>query len=159
MRACLLLVIAGLMPIQAHAQRLDDSLSPRKQLKLDVEWKYGMDSEDIDHKEFNALVARAEHVETRLNTADFVGKDARIFLELPSDIRGFNATEGLILSWTTNDLFEEGTVTLGNRRLIFEGAITEDVMTDIFDFTIEVDGRYFFQEIQFEPIYEIEVIR
>jgi len=147
------------MSVPVHGERLDDSLSPRQQLDLDTDWKYPMDADDIDHKQFNALVAHAHHVETRLNTAEFVGKEARIFLELPTDIRGLNAPEALLFSWTTNGLFEEGSVTPGNQRLIFEGAITEDVMIDIFDFTVELDGRYYFQDIKFEPIYDIQIIR
>ena len=158
MKVNLLLILIGLLSFPAQGQRLDDSLSPRQRLDLELNWKHSMVDDDLDNKQFNALEARMSRVETRLNTASFVGEKARIFLELPADIRGLNAPEALLLSWTTNGLFQDGSVSPGNQRLIFEGDITEDVMIDIFDFTIEIDGRYYFQTIQFEPIYDIQVI-
>ena len=82
----------------------------------------------------------------------------RIFLGLPVQVRGLNNPQRLTVSWTTNGLFQDGEVNPGNRRLIFEGKITEPVMRDIFNFTFEVDARFMTQLLRLEPIYEIEVI-
>ena len=153
-----LALLAGLLAMPLQAERLDDSLSPRQQVNIDLEWKHGNAPDALDEKEFNAVIAHARNIDTRLDTSDFVGSKARIFLELPVQIRGLNNPERLLLRWTTNGLFQDGEVTPGNRRLIFEGRISGAVMRDIFNFTFEADARFLTQSLRLEPVYEIEVI-
>ena len=154
----LLALLAGLQGSPLHAERLSDSLSPQQQINIEFDWKHQNAGDELDAKEFNSVIAHARNVDTRLDTSDFVDMQARIFLELPIQVRGLNNPQRLSVSWTTNGLFQNGEVTPGNRRLIFEGTITEPVMRDIFNFTFEVDSRFLTELVRLEPVYEIEII-
>jgi hypothetical protein len=139
------------------AELLDDSLSPRQQLNLDFDWKDPLYSGTGTDNNFTAVVAHAYNVETRLNTAKYLGQRARIFLGLPINVRGLRNPDSLRMSWTTNGLFSDGSVTPGNRQLIYQGTISEDVMRDNFNFTFDMDGRDLNQTLRLEPVYEIEI--
>ena len=153
-----LVLLACLQAAQLKAERLSDALSQQQQINIEFDWKHHNAGDELDRKEFNAVVAHARNVNTRLDTADFVDTQARIFLGLPVQVRGLNNPQRLSVSWTTNGLFQNGEVTPGNRRLIFEGRITEPVMQDIFNFTFELDARFLSDMLRLEPIYEIEII-
>jgi hypothetical protein len=153
----ILLCLAGLQG-QALAERLDDSLSPRRQVNLELQWKYQGNLDSLSNVEFNAVTAQARNLDTRLDTSAYVGSEARIFLELPILVRGLGNPSSLLLSWTTGGLFNTGRVTPGNRTLIYEGGITQPVMRDVITFTFELDARYLHQPLRLEPVYEIEII-
>ena len=152
----LLVLLASVQAVPLHAERLSDSLSPQQQINIEFGWKHQNAGDELGEKEFNAVIAHARNVDTRLDTSDFVDTQARIFLELPIQVRGLNNPQRLAVSWTTNGLFQNGAVTPGNRRLIFEGKITQPVMRDIFNFTFEMDARYLTELLRLEPVYEIE---
>jgi hypothetical protein len=140
-----------------YAERLDDSLSTRQQFDVDLVWKERHNTENLDTRELNALIARARDVEIRLNTAPYIGQRGRIYITLPLNIRGTADSSALRMSWTTNGLFSNGSLTAGNRVRLFEGEITERVMTDVFDITFEIDARQVYNNLRFEPIYDIEL--
>lgn len=142
----------------ALAGILDDSLSPRQQLDLDLVWKYQGNTAGLSDTEYNRVMAQARNVDTRLDTSPYIGSRARIFLALPIVIRGLANPSSLELSWTTGGLFNAGRVTPGTRQLIYEGSVTEPVMRDIINFTFELDARYLQQTVRLEPVYEIEII-
>lgn len=155
-KACYLLLVLVLTSLPLHAERLDDSLSPQQQLDINLDWKDQYSTEDLDTRELNALVARAQDVEVRLNTAPYVGQRGRIYITLPLSIRGTADSSALRMSWTTNGLFASGSLTAGNRVKLFEGEITDRVMTDIFDITFEIDARQVINNLRLEPVYDIE---
>lgn len=152
----LLLCMTLLLPQPLLAERLDDSLSPRQQYDIELDWKHVQHGDDLDERGFNALVARAGQVEVRLNTAPYTGRQARIYIHLPLNIRGTADSTALRMSWTTNGDFASGSLTAGNRSKLFEGEITRDVMGDIFDFTFEIDARQVYNTLRLQPVYEIE---
>lgn len=152
------MILAGVVVLPLQAERLDDSLSPQEQINIQFVWKHQTPNETLDAREFNAVVAQALNVDTRLDTSDYVGANARIFLELPIQVRGLDNPYRLTVSWTTGGLFQDGEVTPGNRRLIFEGTIPSAVMRDTFNFTFEVDARFLTYNLRLEPIYEIELV-
>jgi hypothetical protein len=154
----LLVLLAYLQAVPLQAERLSDSLSPQQQINIEFDWKHHNAGDELDEKQFNTVIAHARNVDIRLDTSDFVAMQARIFLELPIQVRGLNSPQRLAVSWTTNGLFQNGEVTPGIRRLIFEGRITEPVMRDIFNFTFEVDARFLTELMRLEPVYEIEII-
>ena len=156
-RACHLLLALTLASVPLHAEQLDDSLSPQQQFDIDLVWKQQHNTEDLDTRELNALIARAQHIEVRLNTAPYVGQRGRIFITLPLSIRGAADSSALRMSWTTNGLFASGSLTAGNRVKLFEGEITDRVMTDVFDMTFEIDARQVFSNLRLEPVYDIEI--
>jgi hypothetical protein len=152
-----LFCLAGLQgPVLA--ERLDDSLSPRRQVDLDLVWTHQGNTDMLSDAEFNSLTAQARNLDTRLDTSAYVGSEARIFLELPILVRGLGNPSSLALSWTTGGLFNAGRVTPGNRQLIYEGPITQPVMRDSMTFIFELDARYLHQPLRLEPVYEIEII-
>jgi hypothetical protein len=153
--ACLL---GLLIPVGAAAQRLDDSQSPQQQVDVNLQWQYPDHVEQLDDGQFNATVAHIDRYELRLNTAAQKGTTARIYLGLPVVIRGLDDPGAVRLSWTGHGTFADGTVTPGMRSLLYEGPITSDVMIDMLDFTIAIDGRSFRQPITIEPEYEIETV-
>jgi len=155
-KACYLLLALVLTSLPLHAERLDDSLSPRQQLEINLNWKDQYSTEDLDTRELNALIARVQDVEVRLNTAPYIGQRGRIYITLPLNIRGTADSSALRMSWTTNGLFASGSMTAGNRVRLFEGEITDRVMTDIFDITFEIDARQVINNLRLEPVYDIE---
>jgi hypothetical protein len=150
------LPLALLLSLPAQAERLDDSLSPQQQIDIELDWKHRQHGDNLDEREFNSLMAHARRVEVRLNTAPWTGMQARIYIRLPLNIRGTADSTALSMSWTTNGKFASGSVTAGNRSRLFEGEITHDVMSDIFDFTFEIDARQVYNTLRLEPVYEIE---
>ncbi len=145
-----------LMPISVAAKRLDDSASPRRRVVAEIEWVGTDRVSELSDNELNLMVAYVRGLEVILDTSAFLGKEVRIFLGLPSRIRGLQGASGFRMEWQTNGLFSTGSVVPGNRQLIFEGTITAEKLTDIFDFTIHIDTREVTQDLNFDPIYEIE---
>jgi hypothetical protein len=146
------------LALPALAARLDDSLSPRQEIDVMIDWQYHGNLENLDEQQLNALSSTARNVEVRLNTTQYIGRQARIYLSLPLVIRGLDDPAALRLSWTTHGVFSDGTAIPGSRALLFDGVIDSEVMVDILDFTIDVDGRSFNEPINFEPVYEIEPV-
>ena len=155
MRGCLLLLCL-VASSAALAERLDDSLSIQQQFDLDFDWKQTHNIEGLDERELNALTARARHIEIRLNTARFVGQRGKIFIRLPVNIRGTGDSTALRMSWQTNGLFANGSISAGNRAKLFEGKITEPVMSDVFDITFDIDARQVYNNLRFQPLFDIE---
>ena len=152
-------IIAVLLVTQAAlAERLDDLLSPQHQFDIDFEWTYQNDLGLHDDTQLNSLTARAKHVEIRLNTSRYTGKRARIFIGLPVAIRGMGDSSALRMSWKTNGVFANGSITAGNRSKLFEGKITQQVMSDIFDIIFQIDARQVFGALRLKPLYEIEIL-
>lgn len=155
---CLLvLVLLGGMPFSAQCTEiLDDSLSPQKQYSVQFEWAHRGNTIGLSQEEFFLLKSTVSGVEVRLNTSDYEGKRARIYLTLPRQIEGFVSTERFLLSWKTDRLFYQGSVRPGNRTLLYDGVIESPVMVEMFTISLEVDARYLNGKIQYAPIYEIE---
>jgi hypothetical protein len=152
----LLLLLGLFVALAASAERLDDSLSTQQQFDLDLNWKHPHSTDNLDDRELNALTARARRVEIRLNTSSFVGQNGKIFISLPLDIRGTADSSALRMSWTTNGLFSSGSLTAGNRAKLFEGEVTETVMSDVFDISFDIDARQVYNNLRFQPVFDIE---
>lgn len=155
---CLPAYLALAISLPAGAAKLDDSLSPQQNVDVQVDWQYNNNLENLDEDQLNALHSVIRNFEVRLNTAQYAGKQVRVYLGLPVVIPGLEDPASMRLSWTTRGIFSDGTVTPGTRALLFDGIITSAVLIDILDFTIEIDGRSFNNPITFEPEYEIEPV-
>lgn len=153
----IIFIISVMSALPGVAAPLDDSLSPQQQINIDIEWKVPGNVDSLDEKSFHAVIARAHNVDIRLKTDVYIGKQARIFLVLPLNVRGLGKPESLRLYWTTNGQFSDGNVSPGSRQLIFSGTIGERVMRDIFNFTFELDARDLHQTLRLEPVYDIEI--
>ena len=42
------------------------------------------------------------------------------------------------------------------RSKLFEGEITETVMSDVFDITFDIDARQVYNNLRFQPVFDIE---
>ena len=139
------------------AEVLDDSQSPRKQFNFRFEWANKGDLSALSKDEFFLLEAHIPDVEVRLNTSNYIGKKARIYLALPSQIDGFNGSRGFSLAWKTTGIFASGATSPGNRALIFEGLIGSSLLTDFFTFILKLDANRLTGKLRYAPIYEIEL--
>ena len=109
--------------------------------------------------EMHALNARIRAHEIRLNTAPYVGRQVQIFLALPIQIQGLKNPAGMRLEWQTRGPFSAGTTQPGSRSLIYQGPVSAAVMTDIFDFTLHIDGQSIDGRLQFDPQFELEILK
>ena len=139
------------------AEVLDDSQSPRKQFNFRFEWANKGDLSALSKDEFFLLEAHIPDVEVRLNTSNYIGKKARIYLALPGQIDGFNGSQGFSLAWKTTGIFASGMTSPGNRSLIFQGVIGSPLLTEFFTFTIKLDANRLTGKLRYAPIYEIEL--
>jgi len=137
--------------------KLDDSLSPRQRIDVVTHWLYdGVGDWNAD--QINALVADVHAMEFRLRTAAFVGRNAEIYLSVPLQVPGLRSPTAMRVEWTTRGVFSPGAVVPGNRALVYRGKITAAVMSDFFDFRIYLDARKWERSIEFDPVFEIDVL-
>jgi hypothetical protein len=145
----------------AQRTRLDDSLSPVPTHAVEFAWGPA----EI-RRALNALVAdtpdsmppvtgRVANVEVRLDTRDFVGRTARIYLTLPFP-QGAGGALDLELRWEASGLFSSGAVRPGQSTLVFEGVIEEPVTSAVFDFLFALGNGAAADPFFLEPVYEIE---
>jgi hypothetical protein len=137
--------------------KLDDSLSPRQRVSVVTHWLYDGVG-DWNPDQINALVADVRAMEFRLRTAPYVGRNAEIYLSVPLQVSGLRSPTGMRVEWTTRGLFSPGSVLPGNRALVYRGKITAAVMSDFFDFRIYLDARNWERSIEFDPVFEIDVL-
>lgn len=152
----MLMASALCVPLAARAERLDDSLSPRQRVEAIPRWVNTGDGNWSD-EQINALVAEISAMEFRLKTQPYQGKTARIFLTVPRIVKGLRSPSALRIEWTTRGKLLPGSVLPGDKALVFQGRITDAVMSDFFDFRIFIDGRYLDRGLEFDPVFDIEV--
>ena len=137
--------------------RLDDSLSPRQRVETTTHWLYDGIG-DWNEDQINALVADVRSMEFRLRTAPYIGKNAEIYLTIPQHVTGLTVPTAMRVEWTTRGTFAPGSVVPGNRALVWRGKIAESVMSDFFDFRIFLDARTSERGIEFDPVFEIDIV-
>jgi hypothetical protein len=155
-----LLLATLLMAAPALAVRLDDSLSPRSRVDVQALWTNDITPHRVlSRTEMHALTARIPGHEVRLNTGAYVGRTVQIFLVLPIQIQGLKSPAGMRLEWQTRGVFSAGATRPGSRTLIYQGPVNAAVMSEVFDFTIQMDGQFVDGRLQFDPQFELEVIK
>ena len=139
------------------AEVLDDSQSPKKQFNVRFEWEKQENLSSLSKDEFFLLKAHIPDVEVRLNTSNYIGKKVRIYLAIPSQVDGFNGSQGFSLTWKTTGIFASGMTSPGNRALIFQGLIESPLLTEFITFTLKLDANRLTGKLRYAPIYEIEL--
>ena len=149
-----LLVILAVSAVQAAPVRLDDSLSSQPRVWMRQEWR---DTFPVRGHQPNLLsvLARAS-VEVRLKTGPYVGKQARIFLVLPTLANTGALPSEMRIEWRTRGTMRAGFAGPGSRTLVYEGRVGTPVTGDWFDFFVTADSRSLGSNVQFEPYFEIE---
>lgn len=135
---------------------LDDSLSPRQQYTMQFHWAHKKRPSGLNRSEFFLQRARVPNVEVRLDTSEYTGQSARIYLKLPEQIEGLAGITGFLMTWTTRGMFLSGEVRPGGRSLIYDGIVETAVMSDFFSFTVNVDADEMTGTLRYAPVYEIE---
>ena len=150
----------------AAAQRavLDDSPSPRQISKLDLELQR--------HEVIQTLQSRLEGsdqalpplrgylpgFDVRLDTRQYIGRQVRIYLRLPTAIPGVDSVSDIELSWQASGQWLAGSVSPGQEALLFEGVIDMPLTSGVLDLSLAIDAGGTNDFFNIEPIYEIEVI-
>lgn len=136
----------------AAVSRLDDSASPRPQVRGDFANAQGMDG--------NMVVLPFGRIEYRLATAPHVGRRARIFYVIPPAIVGLRSPAGLQVQWRAGGVFASGTGRPGDRVQVWTGVVQAPWMNETFDLTLRIDPRELRlpsgTALSFESIFEIE---
>ena len=104
--------------------------------------------------ELPPAIGRLPGVEVRLDTREFVGRQARIFLS----IQGLGDAPDVRLGWDAGGRFLAGSVRPGQATLVFEGLIDQPVTSAIFSFTLEVGEASAVPQNSLEVIYELETL-
>lgn len=157
-RAALILMV--LLAVPAAAVKLDDSPSPRQRVDVQMQWTYEIPrNRRLTLQEMSALNARIRAHEVRLNTAAYVGRTVQIYLGLPIQIQGLKSPAGMRLEWQTRGPFSAGSTQPGSRSLIYQGPVTAALMSDIFDFTLHIDAQSLDGRLQFDPQFELEILK
>ena len=152
-----LLLVAG--TASAQRVRLDDSLSPVDSLHVDLAWEADalLMSGRLSAARAGAppppATGRLPGVDVRLDTREFAGQQARIFLS----IAGLAESADFELRWETGGRFLPGTVRPGQSALVFEGLIEQPITSAVFSFFLSV-GDDDISQNGLEVIYEIEVL-
>jgi hypothetical protein len=150
-----LLLAAG--PAAAQRVRLDDSLSPANSLHVDLRWETAalaaaLKSPLAVAQNLPAATGRLPGVEVRLDTREYVGRQARIFLR----IEGVAESTDLEMRFEANGRFLPGAVRPGQSALVFEGAIEQALTSAVFSFVLSVGDGADLSQNSLEVIYEIE---
>ena len=151
-----LLISTNITSPLAEAETLDDSQSPRQTYNVQLNWHHRDNLSGLSRDQFYKLSAIIPNVEIRLDTGAYVGQNVRIFLALPQKIDGLNGSQGLRLNWETRGLFASGSATPGTRSLLFQGTVTAPLLTEFFNFTVQIDAARITGRLRYAPIYEIE---
>jgi len=155
MRAAIALtVVIAAMPVNAAPVRLDDSLSSQPRLVLRQEWRDAFPNRGR-RPDLMGVLARAS-VEIRLKTDAYVGRNARIFLVLPTLSSAGALPQDMLFEWRTRGTMRAGIGAPGSRTLVFEGRVAASITGDWFDFYVTADSRTVGNNVQFEPYFEIE---
>lgn len=164
--ALLLLLFFGLLqPGKAWSQaavRLDDSTSPR----ASVQAPQVLDENGrplIDNIQAEWAVIPFGWVSYRLSTASYIGRQVRIYYEVPVSIARLRSPKGLVVEWRSRGRFQGGRAHAGERVLVWSGMVQEAWMQESLDLTArlrlqDADLRSN-EQFGFESFFMIEVVR
>jgi hypothetical protein len=166
LRRVIAAVLLSAVASTASAQRvqLDDTLSPVDTFQLPLTWNAGVMRQALAALLADApdaapqLTGRIDNVEVRLDTRDFVGQSARIYLTLPTTIAGLSSPTDLELQWDVTNPFIPGAARPGQSMLVFEGSISGAVTSAFFSFAVRLDRGAETDTFDVEPYYELEII-
>lgn len=145
----------------ASAERLDDSASPRAQVKapLVLADTGGL---LVDSIGATRAILKFGRVDYKLATAPYVGRDARIYYVIPAVIPGLRMPTALSVEWQGSGLFASGVAHPGERVQVWSGRVGEEWINEGLDLTMRVDLRELDlpqgANFGFESYFEIEVL-
>jgi hypothetical protein len=141
------LTIAGIAPANGATYLVDDGASAPQESTALLRWRQPAPTRSND----NALLG-AMAVVVRLNLAPWINHTGRVFLALPEQ-----GTTPIKVSWTTQGRLLPGSITPGNRVLVFAGPITAPVLEETLTLQIEADGSRLAGTQRLKFHFEIDV--
>jgi hypothetical protein len=163
MRSALALALSAVLAGTAAAQvRLDDSASPRNQVRAPVVLsEQGL---PLDQSlEPRLAIVNFGRIAYRLATAAYQGRDARIYYAMPAFVAGLRSPAALRIEWRGATRLAPGSLRPGERQLVWTGRIDGPWFEDAVDLVArlelsEIDETWA-SNFGFQPHFEIEVIR
>jgi hypothetical protein len=138
----------------AAAERLDDSMSPRSSVEPTLTTTNGS---VLDGAAPTEAALQFGWVEYRLNTAKYVGKNARIYYVVPAAIGNLRSSSGLRVEWRGRNTFKSGSARAGERILVWSGVVATPRMEDALDLKMGLALSEMQGPIRFESYFEIEM--
>lgn len=149
-----LLSIAASCPALADVARLDDSASPRAQVRSDF-----ARAKVIGERLLEVPLGLIEY---RLATGPHVGRRARIFYVIPAMVPGLRSPVGMQVQWRGHGIFAGGSGRPGDRVQVWNGVVRAPWMSEIFELTVLVDPSELRlpkgSALSFESYFEIETL-
>lgn len=136
------------IPSAAATFVVDDGASAPQESTALLRWRRLAPSRAKDSNTLEGAMA----VVVRLNLAPWMHRNGRVFLALPEQ-----GTAPVRVSWTTQGRLLPGSITPGNRVLVYAGLITTAVLEETLALQIEADGSRLpnMQRLKFH--FEIDV--
>ena len=127
---------------------VDDGASAPQESTALLRWRRFAPSRATDSNTLEGAIA----VVVRLNLAPWMHRNGRVFLALPEQ-----GTAPVRVSWTTQGRLLAGSITPGNRVLVYAGPITTALLEETLTLQIEADGSRLpnMQRLKFH--FEIDV--
>jgi len=148
----------------AAPQRLDDSASPRATVQsphMVSEHGYPLNLYVPGAPPAQRAIVDFGRIEYRLATAQYIGKNARIYLVVPPLIPGLKSPQGLLVSWRSEGSFAPGSGRPGERVLVWSGPVRQTFMNEALALRMEFVLRELLPQAQkgiaVECYFEIEV--
>jgi hypothetical protein len=140
--------LAGVAPAIAATFVVDDGASAPQESTALLRWRRFAPSRSNDSNTLDGTIA----VVVRLNLAPWMHRSGRVFLALPEQ-----GTGPVRVTWTTQGHLLPGSITPGNRVLVYAGPITTAVLEETLTLQIEADGSRLpgMQRLKFH--FEIDV--
>ena len=138
----------------AAPERLDDSSSPRSSVEPTITSTNGSVFDGAPPTE---AALQFGWVEYRLNTAKYMGKNARIYFVVPAVIGNLRSPQGLRVEWRGRSAFASGSARAGERRLVWSGMVTSPRMEESLDLRMGLALAEMQGPLRFESYFEIEV--
>lgn len=143
-----LLLVCALGGAHATTFRVDDSGTAVAEPVVQMRWRNFVPGRAGDH-----TVEAVTPVYLRLNLANWVGKQGRLYMAL-----GQTQGEQVRAQWQTQGRLMAGSVLSGGRALVYEGPITQPVLTETIQLSLQADGRNLAQPRGLQFHFEIDVL-
>ncbi len=146
-----LAICAGLsvcQPVAAETWKVDDSGSQvQGSNTVRMQW-----DDRVPRAGAPSTVSGQAIVLVRLNLSPWRGRQARIYMALPTPPSG-----PLTATWTTRGILLPGTLRSGERTLVHAGPIQAEVLEDTMRLLIQTDGQRLAHTGQLDFSFEIDV--
>jgi|GEM_PF-1986545 len=150
------LLLAIISVPSADAETLRYKSAKASEVVITPRWAF--DGAGLSSEQLNTLVAELKAAELRFDMSRHLKSRVRIYLAIPTLVKGLRGTSGLRVDWLARGSFQAGSASPGSRALVFEGLVTTAELVEQFDFTLTIDARSLQGPLGFDPAFEIEVI-